>query len=57
MIDKMKQQNTKLKKEFSELKSKLEEFIEKAKNTNKTQMESRTEISEEDMSSTLCDLM
>ena len=50
MIEKMKQQNAKLKKEFAELKDKLEECIEKAKRGNRPPAGVKPEVSEEEQS-------
>eukprot|EP00826_Nyctotherus_ovalis_P058217 TRINITY_DN7988_c0_g2_i4.p1 TRINITY_DN7988_c0_g2~~TRINITY_DN7988_c0_g2_i4.p1 ORF type:complete len:483 (-),score=190.78 TRINITY_DN7988_c0_g2_i4:238-1686(-) len=49
IIERMKQQNSKLKKEFAQLKGKLEECIAKAKQGYKS-MNERPPITEEDMS-------
>jgi len=49
IIDKMKQQNAKLKKEFAALKDKLEECIEKAKKTSKPAEKQANMPTEEDV--------
>jgi len=46
----MKQQNAKLKKEFAELKQKLEDCIAKAKKGKKPSVDTRQGPSEEEMS-------
>jgi hypothetical protein len=57
VVEKMKQQNGKLKKEFAELKQKLEEYIEKAKRGNRPAAGAKPEPSEEEMSKRAkCDL-
>lgn len=53
IIERMKQQNTRLKKEFSQLKAKLEECIEKAKQGYRS-MNERPPATEDDISKCSC---
>ena len=53
-MEKMKLQNAKLKKEFAELKQKLEECIEKAKRGTKANASDKPAQSEEELSIYSC---